>query len=227
MAPFNNSGDLVNSAPITCDSPFHFGSSTPEMNSFWFKLYLYQLVNDGPLGILIPHGKKLTQLPDNFKFYEKFEITSWGHDGTVATTTNVLLTINDASSHGSLLVECCCLNNETGFTKLSIAFNDVKSPLYNHPSVKILHEKLCLNYFIGYIVMLNPFRTFDSETDVYDLDEWVFFDLHYGIPLFDKSLNIDVLNKFKEFSLGSYENMTKMIQVNRKVIISLMNSLYF
>ena len=44
MAPFNNSGDLVNSAPITCDSPFHFGSSTPEMNSFWFKLYLYQLV---------------------------------------------------------------------------------------------------------------------------------------------------------------------------------------
>lgn len=219
MAPFNNSGDLQSSAPITCDSPYHFGSTIPEMNSIWFKLYLYNMVNDSPLGILIPHGKKLTKLPDSFKHYDKYEISSWGHDSTVASSSNVLLTINEASSHGPILVECCCVDGEKSFSKINIAFNDTDSLFYNHPTVKLLHEKLSLKHFIGYIVLLNPFRSFDDESDKeVDFDEWIFYDLHFGIPLFDKRLNEKVLNLFKELNLGTWDNMNKMIQINRKVI---------
>ena len=56
MAPFNCSGDAANSAPITAESPFHFGSPIPEVNSIWFKLMLYKMTGDSPHGILIPQG---------------------------------------------------------------------------------------------------------------------------------------------------------------------------
>jgi len=220
MAPFNTTGDYFNSAPITTDSPFHFGSPIPEVNSIWFKLMLYNMIGDSPHGILIPHGYKLRRLPIYFRQYDKFEITSWGHDSTVATTSNILLTINDASAHASILAECVCVDNEIGFTKMYVAFNDAKNLLFNHPSVKQLHEKLSLEFFIGYIVMLNPFKSLDissSEIEI-NFDEWYFYDLHYGVPLFDTSLNKIVLDKFKDLNLGSLENMEKMTAINKKVI---------
>ena len=154
-------------------------------------------------------GKRLTKLPRNFKHYDKFEITSWSHDPTIATTSNILLTINDASVHAPILVECLCIDSETGFSRINMAFN--------HPSVKLLHEKLGLQHFIGYLVMLNPFRAADLTENI-NYEDWVLFDLHYGIPLFDKELNLKVLSKIKEFNLGSYENMSRMVQINRKVL---------
>jgi len=216
MAPFNTTGDARNSAPITTDLPFHFGSPIPEVNSIWFKLMLYNMIGDSPHGILIPHGKKLRKLPTTFQQYDKFEITSWGHDSAVATTSNILLTINDASAHGSILAECICIDNEIGFSKIYIAFNDTKNVLFNHPSVKQLHEKLSLEHFIGYIIMLNPFKSL-NELEI-NFDEWYFYDLHYGVPLFDTTLNKIVLDKFKELNLGSLENMEKMVSINKKVI---------
>ena len=57
MAPYNSSGDALNSPPITSDAPFHMGPAIPEMNSPWFKFYLYALISNGPPSILIPKGK--------------------------------------------------------------------------------------------------------------------------------------------------------------------------
>lgn len=56
MAPYNSSGDALNSPPITSDAPFHMGPAIPEMNSPWFKFYLYALISNGPPSILIPKG---------------------------------------------------------------------------------------------------------------------------------------------------------------------------
>jgi len=64
MAPISSSGDSNNSPPITCDEPFHFGPAIPEINSVWFKIYLYSLIGDGPASLLIPHGHKIQSLPD-------------------------------------------------------------------------------------------------------------------------------------------------------------------
>ena len=55
-----------------------------------------------------------------------------------------------------------------------------------------------------------------------DYDEWYFFDLRYGIPLFDKKLNESILNIFMEKKLGSYENLNKMQQTNKKLSLDLL-----
>lgn len=57
MAPYNSSGDALNSPPVTSDSPFHIGPALPEMNSPWFKFFLYNLIGTGPPSLLIPKGK--------------------------------------------------------------------------------------------------------------------------------------------------------------------------
>ena len=222
MAPYSSSGDFLNSPPITSDSPFHFGPAIPEVNSIWFKLYLYMLICDGPSCIMLTHGKKIKSLPKPFKYYERFMLTSWGHDSTLACHSNILTTLNEVTNNGPLLIECHGVNDKTGSHTINLAFNDETHPLFNHPSVKKLHESLNLEHFIGYITLLNQFN---SEIDLKDadFDDWIFYDLHYGIPLFDAKLNLNVLRVLKDKELTSFTNMTKMIQINRKLSLELIN----
>lgn len=56
MAPYNSSGDALNSPPVTADTPFHVGPAIPEINSPWFKFFLYDLIGSGPPSLLIPKG---------------------------------------------------------------------------------------------------------------------------------------------------------------------------
>lgn len=57
MAPYNSSGDALNSPPITAESPFHVGPALPEMNSPWFRFFLYDLIGSGPPSLLLPKGR--------------------------------------------------------------------------------------------------------------------------------------------------------------------------
>ena len=127
------------------------------MNSIWFKLYLYNLLGDGPCSLLIPRGSRLTRLPETFKYFDKFMIITWGHDPIISSHSNLLITLNDALSHGPLLVSCYS-ECEDGAQTINISFNDDTHPLFSHPLVKKLHEKLDLKHFIGYITLLNPFK---------------------------------------------------------------------
>ncbi len=158
MAPIANTGDSANSPPITCDAPFHFGPAIPEINSVWFKFYLYKIIGDGPASLIIPHGQKICSLPEAFYHYERFMITSWGHDSTIAANTNILATLNELTLHGPVLLESYGFDEKKGSCLHHISFNDSNHVLFNHPSVKILHEKLTLQYSIGYITLLNPIR---------------------------------------------------------------------
>lgn len=158
MAPIANPGDSTNSPPITCEAPFHFGPAIPEINSVWFKFYLYQMVQDGPDSLLIPHGQRLRSLPEAFYVYERFMITSWGHDSTIAANTNILATLNELTLHGPVLIESYGFDEKKGSCLHHISFNDSSHVLFNHPAVKVLHEKLSLQYSIGYITLLNPIR---------------------------------------------------------------------
>lgn len=47
--------------PICCDTLPHFGPIIPQVNSVWFKLFLYSLTNSGPTSLLMPKGKNLAE----------------------------------------------------------------------------------------------------------------------------------------------------------------------
>ena len=85
-------------------------------------------------------------------------ITSWGHDSTITSNTNILTTVNDLTLHAPVLLESYGIDDKKGSTMAHISFNDSEHALFGHPSVKALHEKLSLEYSIGYISLLNPFR---------------------------------------------------------------------
>lgn len=43
--------------PICSLSPPHLGPAVPEVNSLWFKLFLYHLTGYGPPSLLLSKGK--------------------------------------------------------------------------------------------------------------------------------------------------------------------------
>jgi hypothetical protein len=193
------------------------------MNSVWFKLYLYQLIGNGPHSLLIPRGYKLNSLPRCFRQYDKYLIMSWGHDNIISSHSNVLITINDILGHNALLVETYAESEENGAQTIHISFNDETNPFFEHPSVKMLHDKLELKYFIGYITLLNPYFSRSKAEEEVNFNQWFFLDLRYGVPLFDDKLNLKVLQLFKTNQLGSLNNLKKMLQVNRRISLELLN----
>lgn len=133
------------------------------------------------------------------------------------------VTLNDALTHGPLLVECYS-ESEEGTRTINIPFNDTTHPLFDHPSVKILHESLGLKHFSGYITLINPYNTINLGKEYKEnFDEWHILDLHYGIPLFDNKLNLNILSLFKENNLGTFENLNSMLQINRRLSLELIS----
>ena len=71
---FSSFSVLVSMAPLSqevrslssCQPP-HLGPPVPEMNSIWFKLWLYQRLGDGPPSVLLAKGTRLRKLPPFLK----------------------------------------------------------------------------------------------------------------------------------------------------------------
>ena len=49
MAPYCSSGESNTSPPTSFSNPYHIGPTIPEMNSVWFKLFLYNIINIIPM----------------------------------------------------------------------------------------------------------------------------------------------------------------------------------
>ena len=62
MAPLSQEVNSVSS----CQPP-HLGPAVPEMNSIWFKLWLYHRLRAGPPSLLLAKGARLRQLPPFLK----------------------------------------------------------------------------------------------------------------------------------------------------------------
>ena len=58
MAPLSQEVQLVSSC-----SPPHLGPAIAEMNSIWFKLWLYVKLGSGPISLLLAQGTRLRTLP--------------------------------------------------------------------------------------------------------------------------------------------------------------------
>lgn len=212
MSPFsNNSGDPLSSPPISVSAPYHIGPAIPEINSVWFKMFIYSFTKNGPESLLLPRGYRLKSLPNTFRQYDRFLITTWGHDSFVCSQSNVLITLNDALTHSPVLVQAYGLNGIDS-QLVHVPFNDDTSPYFNHPTIRILHENLGLKHFVGYF-------TFLSLTDA---DKWILFDVRFGIPLFDNKLNLNILNLIKENELFTRASLDKMVFFTNKLTFSLL-----
>ncbi|XP_077991150.1 protein FAM91A1-like [Glandiceps talaboti] len=161
MAPLSNE-----IRPVSSCTPQHIGPAIPEVNSVWFKLYLYNLVGCGPPSLLLMKGTRLRRLPDIFQDYERLLITTWGHDPGVVSTSNVLLTLNDALTHSAVLVQAHGWQNDGDvvfvpfpLAKTSGAFN--RNKMESHSVIKKISKKLDLTHSCGYVTMLKSGRAED------------------------------------------------------------------
>ncbi|CAB4000534.1 Hypothetical predicted protein, partial [Paramuricea clavata] len=89
---------------VSCDPP-HIGPAIPEVNSVWFKLFLYETTGSGPPSMLIVKGSRLRRLPKIFEGFDRLLIATWGHDPTPVPVSNVLVALNDALTHSAVLIQ--------------------------------------------------------------------------------------------------------------------------
>ncbi|XP_063725172.1 LOW QUALITY PROTEIN: protein FAM91A1-like [Symsagittifera roscoffensis] len=92
-------------SPVSCLDPYHVGPFIPEMNSPWFKLFLYRTLGRGPPSMLLCKGFRLRQIPVMFLEYEKLLVTCWGHDSSLVSTCSCLIMLNDALCNMPVLVQ--------------------------------------------------------------------------------------------------------------------------
>ena len=104
--------------------PYHVGPAIPEVNSLWFKLFVYHVTGSGPPSLLLCKGTRLRTLPKLFASYSQLLITSWGHDPGLLPTSNALFTVNDALTHSPVLLQ------------VAQCFRSIKAVLYKIVSVR-------------------------------------------------------------------------------------------
>lgn len=52
-------------------------------------------------------GTRLKRMPGMFRYFDKVLVTTWGHDPGVLPVANIVVTLNDALCHSSVLVQVC------------------------------------------------------------------------------------------------------------------------
>lgn len=144
--------------PISSIAPPHLGPAIPEVNTVWFKLFIYYLTGYGPPSILFSKGSRLKQLPRLFKSFEKILVTTWGHDPTVLPISNLIFTVNEALCHSAVLVQGF---GESGLAKTVLVpfpmsnSNESGCDWSSHPAVKKLSEDIDLEHNCGFLTMVN------------------------------------------------------------------------
>ncbi|KAK2179555.1 hypothetical protein NP493_483g01023 [Ridgeia piscesae] len=155
--------------PVSSCNPQHIGPAIPEVNSVWFKLFLYQLTGSGPPSLLLVKGTRLRRLPKLFQEYDRLLVTTWGHDPGVIGTSNIILTLNDALSHSAVFIQGDSWRQTDGQTHIvpfpinshCASASDSAASFEQHPALQILAHELDLRHTCGYITLL---KTGKSET---------------------------------------------------------------
>ncbi|XP_078674348.1 protein FAM91A1-like [Branchiostoma floridae x Branchiostoma belcheri] len=168
MAPLSNE-----IRPVSSCTPQHIGPAIPEVNSIWFKLFLYHVTGCGPPTLLLVRGTRLRRLPSVFQEYDRLLITTWGHDPGVVATSNVLLTLNDALTHSAVLIQAHGLytDGETEYVPFPLEDTDDKvlfsrNMMQAHYAVQKLASQLDLSHTCGYVTMLKTGKTHRPSSQV-------------------------------------------------------------
>ncbi|XP_075525243.1 protein FAM91A1 isoform X1 [Dermacentor variabilis] len=228
MAPLSNEV-----RPVTSCSPPHLGPAVPEVNSAWFKLFIYVLSGHGPPSLLVSKGTRLRVLPSIFEEYDKLLVTTWGHGPGTVPTSSALITLNDALTHSAVLIQAQGVPN--GQVNIPFPFDDQESStgnkLVNHPALQRLSEELQLGCSCGYVTLMRirarePIdidEPPDDDDDDERLEDWTLLDCCYGIPLFDNALNKDVCAKILKHKLCTKDNLKQLTKSNRRLALRLLD----
>lgn len=66
-----------------------------QVASCWFRLYLYNILSDGPISMYIPKGRRITELPRSFWKSRRLLLTTSAHDPIIVSSYNCLVPLND------------------------------------------------------------------------------------------------------------------------------------
>ncbi|KAJ4442241.1 hypothetical protein ANN_12107 [Periplaneta americana] len=151
--------------PISSCVPPHLGPAVPEVNTVWFKLFIYHLTGYGPPSLLLSKGTRVKKLPQMFHNYDKLLVTTWGHDPGVLPVSNIVFTLNDALCHSAVLVQAYGVNRgaETSLIPFPSSGQaqcrkgeSTQTPDWSsHPAVCKLSEHIDLVHNCGFITMVN------------------------------------------------------------------------
>lgn len=155
--------------PIRSSTPPHLGPATPEVNSVWFKFFIYFLTGYGPPSLLLSKGTRLKILPKLFKKCSKVLVTTWGHDPTILPITNVVFTVNEALCHAAVLLQA--YGETTLAETILVPFpiskkNDSELNWFEHPAVKKLSENIDLKHNCGFLTMVN-LKNFENPSSFF------------------------------------------------------------
>ncbi|MFH4977055.1 hypothetical protein AB6A40_003764 [Gnathostoma spinigerum] len=245
MAPFN-----ADAVPLHSPVVPHFGPVVAEICSPWFRFYLYSLVGNGPTSMYIPKGTRIVELPRVFWRSRRLLMTTSAHEPVVVSIDNCLASLNDTlQMHAVCLQEYSATFNDDEIVNVPFPFTNQNTDeegerFTDHPSVKVLCEKLNLAAQCGYVVLLNKnlkptSATVEAnqvrakpKTVVYSKDprkvplcrihlannesfvDFVILDCVFGVPLFDEHLNRAVCQQIKDASLFDSKSIEYLHEAN-------------
>ncbi|RXG69864.1 Protein FAM91A1 [Armadillidium vulgare] len=160
---------LVSMAPLSYEIPRvdgpmppHFGPQIPEINSVWFKLFLYCLTKSGPPSLLLPKGERLRRLPKIFNHFEKVLVSPWGHDPTVVPLTSVFFSVNEALMHSPVFIQAYGWYHDVCVQHIPLPL-DQNSTWSAHEALKALDKLLDFRHTFGFVKMVSfPYANSDG-----------------------------------------------------------------
>ena len=142
--------------------PPFWGPPLPEFTSPWFKLFLYQLTQQGPPTLLLAKGTRLRRLPTVFHRFDRILLTPWGHDSGLVPASNALVVLNEALTHSALMIQGYGVQRQQEKFHISFPFlsqaegeSQQESVWKSHPIVQRVRQELDLQKSCGFITMIN------------------------------------------------------------------------
>ncbi|XP_050303442.1 protein FAM91A1 [Anthonomus grandis grandis] len=161
-------GRDVRISPLSSMPPPLLGPCHPEVNSLWFRLFLYFTTGYGPPSLLLAKGTEIKKLPRMFLGFSRLLVTSWLHEPAVIPISNILY-VNATLQFAPVLIQGYGVN-DTAETKIVAfpfktnlkasktmgkPFQEVESPLLKHPALMSLHDLLDFDHTCGYVTFAN------------------------------------------------------------------------
>ncbi|KAK5637850.1 hypothetical protein RI129_000154 [Pyrocoelia pectoralis] len=151
--------------PVSILSPPHLGPPVPEVNSIWFKMYLYHMTGYGPPSLLLVKGTQLKQLPRMFLGFSKFLVMAWLHEPAILPVANIMY-VNAALQYSPVLLQAYGVHQSAQIHIKPFPFqNDANTKgqgegvhsiqWAKHPAVQRLSGLVDLDKNCGYLTFVN------------------------------------------------------------------------
>ncbi|KAK4882938.1 hypothetical protein RN001_006257 [Aquatica leii] len=152
--------------PVSSLTPPHLGPPVPEVNSIWFKLFLYHMTGYGPPSLLLVKGTQLKQLPRMFLGFSRLLVMAWLHEPAVLQVANILY-VNAALQYSPVLLQAYGVHQPAQTHIVPFPFSSSTlgtgqgegqhqfMQWQNHTAVKNLLGLIDLNQNCGYLTFVN------------------------------------------------------------------------